>query len=134
MMESIFIILLVIALIAIVWVVVRNMVESGVESSEACFNIYEKVTLNNQYTCWNATASEFQFSVSLADIEVDSVIVLVLGEGATKSYEITNTVGKITGLKNYDGSDQIKLPGKNGGLTYKTTDIRSKIKPSHIAQ
>jgi flagellin-like protein len=123
---TVILIAIVIAAVAIVWGVVTNLVSERLEEAGSCFNIFGKVNLENAYTCWNGDDNEFQFSINIADLEVDSIIVSILGEGQTKSYEITNTAQNIDGLKNYDDSTSIKLPGKNGGLTYIATGITSR--------
>jgi len=101
----------------IVWVVVRNIIEGRLEGVESCFGIYEKVTINSRYTCYDNP--NFQFSIEIKDIDVDSVVVSVSGAGATNSYALTNQNQSISGLGSYpSGSGNVTLPGKNSGLTY----------------
>ena len=109
----------------IVWVVVRNIIQDQLESVESCFGIYDKVTINNRYTCYDnsvPTDNKTHFSISISDIEVDSVIVSISGAGATNSYTLTNQGQTITNLANYPddnpGTDLIIVPGKNSRLTY----------------
>ena len=113
---------LVMTLALIVWVAIKNMVEGGLEDVEECFGVFEEVTINNMYTCYNKTSQEFQFSISIGEIDVDEVIILISGEGTTKSFEINNEGNTIPNIKNYPignfGVDIIKLPEKNSGLTY----------------
>lgn len=108
----------------IVWVVVRNIVQGQLGGVESCFGAYGKVTINDIYTCYNSSSDKFQFSISIGDIDVDSVLVSISGEGATKSFSITNQAQTIANLSNYRstgfGTDNITLPGKNGGKTYLT--------------
>ena len=118
---------LVMAAAVIVWVVVNNIVKGQLEGVESCFGVYGKVTINNQYTCYDTIGKKFQFSIKIEDIDVDSVLVSISGEGATKSYTITNQAQTIANLANYTsggfGTDSIKLPGKNGGLTYISSEF-----------
>ena len=112
----------------IVWVVVRNIIQGRLEGVESCFGIYEKVTINSRYTCHENP--NFQFSISIGDIDVNSVIVSISGAGATNSYTITNGNQTIANLANYGstgfGTDQIKLPGENSGLTYVASGFTEK--------
>jgi len=114
----------------IVWVVVRNVVQGRLEGVESCFGIYEKITINNRYTCYDSSNSRFQFSISVSDINVDKVIVSVSGAGATNSYTLTNQNQTIENLANYGstgfGTDTINLPGKNSGLTYVASGFSEK--------
>ena len=134
---AVILIALVMTVAVIVWVVVTNMVQGELGGTESCFGTYGKVTLNNRYTCYNFTSNSFQFSIDLGDVDVDSVIALVSGGGTTKSYTITNEEQIITNVANYPfdplngfAIDSIKLPGKNGGLTY--LENASKTKPDLI--
>jgi len=119
---AVIMIALVMAAGVIVWVVIKNMVEQKTKGTESCFGNFEKVTLNPLYTCFDSTG--IWFSISIADIDVDAVLVSMAAGGATKSFEITNTPRKITDLANYSSGDfdddLIKLPGRNEGLTYIT--------------
>ncbi|MCK4647832.1 hypothetical protein KAT24_02795 [Candidatus Pacearchaeota archaeon] len=119
---AIILIALVLAATVIVWGVVNNLIRKQMESSEACFGNYDKVTINGIYTCYDSIDDTFQFSLNIGDIEVDKVIVSVSSEGSTNSYTLTNDAQPIPGLANYSstgfGTDFIKLPGKNAGRTY----------------
>lgn len=111
---------LVLAAVAIVWVVVNNIVETGIEGSESCFGIFDKITIENSYTCYNDTSHELQFSINIGDIQVDKILVAVASAGSTKSFSLSSGVQEIY-LKNYpDGlyNAALLFPGKNAGKTY----------------
>lgn len=111
----------------IVWVVVRNIVQGKLEGVESCLGIYEKVTINNMYTCYDSINDEFQFSLSIGDIDINNVIVSVSGAGETKSYTLSNQNQTISGLGPYpSGSGEVILPGRNSGLTYIASDFTEK--------
>ncbi|MBR9702312.1 hypothetical protein GOV13_05325 [Candidatus Pacearchaeota archaeon] len=116
---------LVMTSVAIVWTVVNNMVEDKLGEAESCFGNFEKITLNNRYTCYNSSSNETMFSINVGDIVVDEVIVLVYEGGATNSYTITDTITTIPNLENYTGGTSIILPDKNAGLTYIAKDYTS---------
>ena len=78
---------LVLGAAAIVWVMVSNMVSDRLESSSSCSGIFDKVTLNSRYTCYDDSTEELFFSLTQEDIDVDKIIVSVLGDGTTKSFE-----------------------------------------------
>src|SRR3989338_6758243 len=110
------------AIVGIVWGVVNGMVKKQLGSTESCFNIYGKVSINGLYTCYNRTDSKTHFSINIGDINVDKVIVAILSTGNTKTFTITNDAQTIENLANYGstgfGIDSIILPGKNSGQTY----------------
>jgi hypothetical protein len=119
---TVLLILLVTASIAIVWVFVNNIVTKNTESTQSCFDVESSgtVTINSYYTCYNTTEEEVQFSISIGDAEIDSLIILITAEGISKSFTLTNENANFTNLKPYKGAygDYVKLPGKNEGLTY----------------
>jgi len=105
--------------ISIVWVVIRGLITESVDETEACFGNMDKISINNLYTCYNSSGNEMQFSINIGDINVDNVLVSISGEGKTKSFEIENSAGTITGVVNYpDRSSSIQLPDIDSGLTY----------------
>lgn len=119
---TVLLILLVTASIAIVWVFVNNIVSKNTKSTESCFDIESSgsVAINPYYTCYNLTSGEVQFSISIGDAEIDSLVVAITAEGTSKSFTLTEGYSNFTNLKPYKGSygANVKLPGKNEGLTY----------------
>tara|TARA_Y100000034_G_scaffold130823_1_gene190254 strand:- start:2302 stop:2835 length:534 start_codon:yes stop_codon:yes gene_type:complete len=110
---------LVIAIAAILWSVVNNLIGEQVSSSESCFGNFGKVTLNKQYVCKDSIANEIQFAINIGDIDVDSALVSVSGQSGTKSFEIKNST-TYSYVKMFGGSygGALQLPGENAGLTY----------------
>ena len=49
---TVIMIALVIAIGGVVWAVVNNLVSEQLDDAGSCFNIFEEVSFNNQYTCW----------------------------------------------------------------------------------
>ena len=124
---AVILVALVLAAAMIVWGVVNKMIKGQMESAESCFGNYNKVTLNSLYTCYDSTENTFQFSLSIGDIEVDSVIVSVSSEGSTNSYTLVNDTTEVSGLGPYpSGSGDVALPAKNAGLTYIASGILAK--------
>ncbi len=116
---TVILIALVMVIVVAVWVVVNNLVKSGLEESEACFGILEKVSLNSRYTCYDSGSNEFWFSISIDDIDVDEILVGISAEGNSISFKISKTSSEIDNLVMYPTrSSGIILPSKNAGLTY----------------
>ncbi len=114
---TLILILLVIAVVVIIWGIVNNIVKGGLEESEACFGVFDKVSLNSEYTCY--IGDDFRFSISIGDLDVDEVLVGISAEGSSSTFKISKTVSQIDNLVTYpDGLSDVKLPSKNAGLTY----------------
>jgi len=124
---AVIMIALVMAAAIIIWSVVNNMLKGKMESSEACFGNYNKVTINSMYTCYDSTNDRFHFSLNIGDIDVDSVIVSISSVGSTNSYILTNKSQTIVGLGPYpSGSGDVTLPEKNAGRTYISNEFTEK--------
>jgi flagellin-like protein len=110
---------LTVAVVAIVWVVVNNLVTDELEGAGSCFGVLDKVNLDSRYTCYDGTGNELWFSISIGDIEVDEVLVSISGEGTSSGFKINSTDSQITNVVSYPSrSADVKLPGKNSGRTY----------------
>jgi len=134
---TLLLILLSLVTIGIVWVFVSNMVNNQIESSQSCFGNFEKVQINEMYTCYeriDSTHYNLRFSLSLGKVSADSVIVSVSSSSAVKSYEIKNSPQIISNLTMYpSGEIDIILPGENEGLTYNATGFSSIIDSIEIS-
>lgn len=118
---TVILILLVVAATAIVWTFVNKLVKEKTSQTETCFDVEsgEKVTLNNYYTCYDSATGEVQFSLSIADVDVDEVLVSILAGGSTKSFTIKNESTVINNLRYYNSvPGAVQLPERNAGLTY----------------
>jgi hypothetical protein len=117
------------AAVVMVWSFVSSMIKGQIKNSESCQGNYDKVTLNDQYTCYEAAGNGnyyLRFSISVGTVRPEKVIVAIAAANAVKSYEITNTTGLVSGLTMYpSNSTSIVLPDKNGGLTYRTDLVSS---------
>jgi flagellin-like protein len=117
---------LVLALVAVVWVVVNNLVKGKLQSSQSCFGNLNQITINTQYTCYNTTSHEFDFSIERGDIDIDKIVVSV-SSSATATVKGYTLPGNYSDVKMYGGnySTPSNLPMKNSGVTYVTNDFSS---------
>jgi len=110
---------LVLALIAIVWNVINNMVSSQIHETEACFGNFDKITINRAYTCYNLPTNETYFSINVEDINLDEIFIVIGSKGVTNSIILSSTITNITGVTNYeDNSSGVIAPAANHGKTY----------------
>ena len=117
--ETVIMIALTIAVVSLVWVIVNNLVQKNIESSESCFGVFDKVSLNPRYTCYNNTASqdELWFSISVGDIEkVDDILVAISGGGTSTSFKILEDAP--SELEYFNRTQPVGIPKKYQGLTY----------------
>jgi len=116
---TVLLIALVMVIVGSVWLIINNLVKDKIEESEACSGLFEKVSLNSRYTCYNSDSEEFWFSINIGDIDVDEVLVGISIEETSVSFKINKTPSNIDNLVMYStGSQDIILPSKDGGLTY----------------
>lgn len=122
---AVIMIALVMVAAVIVWGVVRNIIQGRLEGAESCFGIYEKVTINSRYTCYDSVTDEFQFSMSVGDIDVEKILISISGSGATNSYELSDSDN--VDLESYPtAGEEVIMPGKNGGKTYLASGFTTK--------
>ena len=107
----------------IVWTVVNNMVKEKLEGSGSCINVFEKVSLNLAYTCFDDTQipPEVIFSISRRDIDIDVIVVFITGGGSTKNFRFDETGVDSSEIIEYSIDAGTSMPGKNEGKTYKYT-------------
>ena len=109
---------LVVVMVGIVWTVVNNLVQDNLSQS-GCFENLGKVTINNDYTCYNSSTNELQFSINVGNINLDEAIVGISAAGTSSSFRLYSIGTLVANVVNYpDRSPNVKLPGKNAGLTY----------------
>jgi len=105
----------------IVWAIVNNIVKGQTGSAKACFGIYDKVSINPKYTCYNSNTNELKFSINMKDVEVDSVLVAISGTTGGKAIEIKKDGSSFNYLKKsgeVSYGSTVYLPKKNSGTTY----------------
>jgi len=128
---TVVIIMLTVAAIAIVWTFVKAMVEKNRDQVESCFDIEsgQKVSLNGLYTCYDLDAEgnldEVQVSISVADVEIETLVISIMTGGSTKTVTLTSTETGYTDVKPYSPDpdetnygNPVSLPGENSGKTY----------------
>lgn len=118
---AIILIALAVASVSIIWVVVKNMIEGNIEQTESCgVKNFDKVNINNEFTCYNYSSEEFRFSINIGDIEVDELLISISTEEETKSFRINEDGSSYPELRSYRGEygSIIRPPVKDAGLTY----------------
>ena len=111
---------------AVVWAVVSNLVGEQIDEGEKCFGVIDQVQLNRDFTCYNSTSNMMQFSLAVGDIDINGVLVSVSYGGTSKSATLTNLSQNLADVTNYpSGTSGVKIPAKNSGATYFFEDVNS---------
>ena len=117
---TLILVLLTMAIVGVIWVGTNKIVNTGINSSTSCFNLGGKVTLNNDYTCYNdtGTAKQLVFSINVGDIDnLQDILVGITGSGGSATFKI-NADSSTSGLLYLNGTGPAGIPGKNHGITY----------------
>jgi FlaG/FlaF family flagellin (archaellin) len=117
---TLLLVLLTVVLAGIVWGVVAKMTKDNLNKSQSCFEIFNKVKLDERYTCYNVSSPNKELIISLAikDIDVDEVTIGVSYNGETKSFKILKTLSQVPNVRYYNGTINVALPSKNSGVAY----------------
>ncbi|OYT36798.1 hypothetical protein B6U91_00270, partial [Candidatus Pacearchaeota archaeon ex4484_71] len=55
----------------IIFGIVKNVVDKNLKKSKSCFNLYDQITLNDEYTCYNSSGQYLEFSIDREEISLD---------------------------------------------------------------
>lgn len=107
-----------------VWNFVENMVSDRMEGTEACYEAGDKVSINNDFTCYEKVNGSLRVSVSVGDIALDAIIISVTGEGGSKTATIGSSAKTFADVMNYPSrGGSVIVPGRNSGKTYLITGL-----------
>lgn len=125
---------LVVVAAGLIWGVILPMINSELEGAQSCADAFDKITINKVYTCYDSVdnteagyTGETQISIKLDDIELDKIIVSVLYQGNSKSFELIQDQEYVFLREATSGSSfstPINLLGRNSGKSY-IIDTRS---------
>ncbi|MBU3906652.1 MAG: hypothetical protein KKA64_00185 [Nanoarchaeota archaeon] len=109
--------------ITIIWVVVKNLIERNLQQAGSCMDIFDKVSINKAYTCYDSNSKELRFSLNTGNIRLSGVSVAISNVEGTKSIKLEDKTPLInyTYAKNYGDAAYgggLKFPGENSGQTY----------------
>ncbi len=132
--SAVILILLTVAIVAGVWATVQNLVEDRLDRTGACYGLFEKITINNKYTCYDLANSRMQVSISIGEVDVESLLISISSESDSKTFELTNKSEVLEGITKYPSNETgVSLPSKEGGKTYYVTNIENVPEKIEIA-
>lgn len=125
--ESVLLILIVIAAIVIIMVFVINFVNKQLAGG-SCFDVSDKIEVRNsaKYTCYNPTGDNMLVKIWVGDVK-DKIkgYSIELGGASSKTYKIENKQ-PTSGVKLYNGSEILWIPGRGEEQTYNISNIDTK--------
>ncbi|MCR4327201.1 MAG: hypothetical protein NUV46_01320 [Nanoarchaeota archaeon] len=132
--STVLIVLITVALIAGFWAIINSYINSNLNRASACNDIFEKVSINPDYTCYDSSSNSMLISISRSEFEMDSLFVSVSNESESMSFTLENTPKLIDGVVYYYGVSvvgeevplEVSLPGNESGRTYCFSGVKSK--------
>ncbi len=100
-LATVIILAITVAMGALVWGIISNLIGENLEESQSCFGVLDQVKLNNDYTCYNSTSKKVQFSVNVGDIDIDAILVSISFEGSSDSATLTGNYQTLSNIKYY---------------------------------
>jgi hypothetical protein len=117
-------ILVVLGAVAAIWTVIYNFSHNRLNKAGSCYNTFEKINLNDDYTCYNSTSKVMQFSISRQNIAMDYLLVSISLNDSSRIYKLYDFVTEIENLTDYTtGNSNVSLPGNESGKTYNAANI-----------
>ena len=111
---------LVVGLTALVWTLITGVVEEELEGATSCVGNFDKIKINNRFTCLNPSANQLNFSITVEDVNVSQIVVSISGEGQVKSLRIdgSNSYAYAKNFADASYGSPLIAPGENEGRTY----------------
>ena len=131
--STLILIIMVLVATTTVWIFVKKNVNGNLEQAKTCYDILGKIKLNSEYTCYDRVSQATHFSIEVGNITLDKLLVGLKTEDDSVVYTLTNQEQTIPGLKNYDNTDQVKLPDKNSESTFISTGLTTEPTTIEIA-
>lgn len=127
--SSVVMILITIALIAGIWGFINEFVSDKLESASACKDVFDKVSFNDIYTCYNVTSNSTLVSIKVGELDIDGIL-LSIGFGTdNRVFFLENETKIFNDFTMYDGNVNVYMPRKESTRTYL---LNIAIKPERI--
>lgn len=120
---TVILIALVVVAVGLIWFTINNLIKDRLDKAESCSDIFDKITLNKVYTCWQNDseqnyAGKTQVSINVEDIEVDQILVSISSAGNSKGFELIDQQSYVFLKEAGASSGPISLVNRYQGKTY----------------
>lgn len=124
MIGTVMLIAITIAAVAAAWAIISPFVNDSLQKAGDCSKIFEQITLEGRYTCYDQDTSTMLVSISRKDFDLTSLLVSVSGVDSATTFTLTEEIQNLPEVTNYPSSSPgVELPGKEGGKTYCVSGI-----------
>lgn len=111
-------VLITIGLIAGIWGFINTFVEDKLESAAACKDVFDKVSFNDIYTCYNVTSNSTLVSIKVGELEIDGLLLAVSFGTDNKIFFLENKTKTFDNFTMYDGNASVYMPRQESTRTY----------------
>ena len=116
---TLLLVVLTVVAVSIIWASIKSMVDNNLETAGSCFNIFEKVKLNSEVSCYNYSSNELKIGVIIGDLEIKEVLASVSTKDSSSSFRIyEGAVDTKIKMSNGSYNQPLIFPAKNSGKTY----------------
>lgn len=118
-------VLITISAIGVVWASINAFVGDRMDQTESCHDIYDKIIINDKYTCYNSSSDELIISLTVNDIYPDSILVAIAYNDHSNNFDLTNVSRSIDTV-----IGNVKMPEANSGKKYTIQSVEKPVKIS----
>jgi flagellin-like protein len=116
---TVILIAMTIVAVSILWVFIQGMFTEQLDSAKSCFDIFEKIKINSEYSCYDSSNNELRVLIELTNIKPDKLIISVSDDTGSKSFIIEDGITS-ENIKRFAGNynEEINLPAEHSGINY----------------
>lgn len=116
-----------VVLVAAIWGIIDSFVEERLEGAEACYKMVDQITLNNDWTCYNVSSNQLQFSIEMKNANLRGILVSVSFGDRSTVFTIKNESTYVTDVSYINQElSAIALPPKESAKTYVLSNVAQK--------
>lgn len=132
--STLLLIFITIVAIVVVWEVINPFINKGLEGTGSCYKILDNVHLNNDWTCYNSSSDQMQFSIELKESTLKGVLVSIVLGDYSRTFIINNESSLVENVSYLgEAPGEISLPSEEGAKTYVLNNVSTKPTSIEIA-
>lgn len=118
---------LVVSLMAIVFNLTKKTVNSKIKKTNSCgLNIMDKLSISDEYVCYNSTNKSLVLSIGRKDIDMDKLLIAIETNSNISKYYLTENSSYNLNILNSNRTTGASLPSKGSGKTYIILNVEEK--------
>ncbi|MBU1136531.1 MAG: hypothetical protein KJ559_03410 [Nanoarchaeota archaeon] len=122
---SVLLIVISVAAVGMIASFIIPMIKSNLEEGATCFELLDYVSVvNSEYTCYSSEDTRVMIERGMKNYSISEIDIRLVFGGKSKTIKLEEGMdGTSQGVKMFDGSTIISLPGFGGAETYIFTEI-----------